>query len=190
MNALNHDYPKQEISEKPEDFSLLSDVERRVYGVCLKMTKNAAEAEDLTQDVFVKLYHKIGSFRGESAFSTWLHRTTVNTVLMHFRKQKTIKEQTTEDGEFSEHILRKAELGAAQPLSRIEMTQAIAGLPNGYRKVFILHDIQGFDHEEIGQILGCAVGTSKSQLHKARRKMRRLLSAKTDFNGRDLLPAG
>ncbi|MFZ0061743.1 MAG: RNA polymerase sigma factor [Pyrinomonadaceae bacterium] len=149
---------------------------RRVYAVCLRMTQNVAEAEDLAQEAFIQLFRKIGSFRGESAFTTWLHRLTVNQVLMHFRKRSVKLERTTEEGETPVQIVRGTENPNKMPvLDRIGLDHALKGLPPGYRSVFVLHDIEGHDHEEIAKILGVAVGTSKSQLHKARMKLRRLL---------------
>ncbi|HKC62713.1 MAG TPA: RNA polymerase sigma factor [Pyrinomonadaceae bacterium] len=149
---------------------------RRVYSLCLRMTQNVSEAEDLAQEAFVQLFRKIGSFRGESAFTTWLHRLTVNQVLMHFRKRSVRDEKTTEEGETPD----QAVLGTENPsrmhvVDRIALDKAIAQLPPGYRTVFVLHDVEGYEHEEIGRMLGCAVGTSKSQLHKARMKLRNLL---------------
>src|SRR5947209_13954044 len=127
---------------------------RRVYSICLRMTGNVGEAEDLTQDVFVQLHRKLKSFRGESAFTTWLHRLTVNQVLMHFRKRSVRSELTTEDGELPD----SAELGTDQPsampiIDRIALEAAIDQLPPGYRSVFVLHDVQGYEHEEIARIL-------------------------------------
>jgi RNA polymerase sigma-70 factor (ECF subfamily) len=149
---------------------------RRVYNLCLRMTQNISEAEDLTQEVFIQLFRKIGSFRGESAFTTWLHRMTVNQVLMHFRKLKVRDEKISADGETPDQIVP----GTANPnrmpvVDRIALDNAIAQLPPGYRTAFILHDIEGYEHEEIARMLGCSVGTSKSQLHKARLKLRKLL---------------
>ena len=149
---------------------------RRVYSLCLRMTTNTAEAEDLAQEVFIQLFRKIGSFRGESAFTTWLHRLTVNQVLMHFRKRGVRLEQTTDDGETPVQVVA----GTANPNSmpvvdRIALDKAVSQLPPGYRTVFILHDVEGHEHEEIARLLGCSVGTSKSQLHKARMKLRGLL---------------
>lgn len=149
---------------------------RRVYSVCLRMTRRASEAEDLTQNVFIQLFRKLKTFRGESSFTTWLHRLTVNEVLMHFRKNAVKKERTTEDGTTPIQIVR----GTGNPatmsvVDRIALDEAIRRLSPGYRAVFILHDVEGYEHEQIGKILGCAVGTSKSQLHKARLKLRRLL---------------
>lgn len=152
---------------------------RRVYAICLRMLKNTNEAEDLTQDVFIQLHRKIGSFRGDSAFTTWLHRLTVNQVLMHFRKRTVKFEKTTEEGDAPEQIVRGSERPSKMPVvDKIAIQNAIKELPNGYRNVFVLHDIEGFEHEEVARILGCSVGTSKSQLHKARLKLRKLLKRK------------
>lgn len=149
---------------------------RRVYSICLRMTGNVAEAEDLTQEVFIQLHRKIGSFRGEAAFTTWLHRLTVNQVLMHFRKRSVRSELTTDDGEMPDSIDPETINPEAMPIvDRIGLESAIAQLPNGYRTVFVLHDVEGYEHEEIARLLGCSAGTSKSQLHKARLKLRRLL---------------
>jgi len=149
---------------------------RRVYSICLRMTGNIAEAEDLTQEVFIQLHRKIGSFRGEAAFTTWLHRLTVNQVLMHFRKRSVRSELTTDDGEMPDSIDPDTINPEAMPIvDRIGLENAIAQLPNGYRTVFVLHDVEGYEHEEIAKLLGCSAGTSKSQLHKARLKLRRLL---------------
>jgi RNA polymerase sigma-70 factor (ECF subfamily) len=149
---------------------------RRVYSLCLRMTGNTSEAEDLAQEVFIQLYRKIGSFRGESAFTTWLHRLTVNQVLMHFRKRGVKLEQTTDDGDTPVQIVAGTEDPMKMPVvDRIALDAAVAQLPPGYRTVFVLHDVEGHEHEEIARMLGCSVGTSKSQLHKARMKLRLLL---------------
>jgi RNA polymerase sigma-70 factor (ECF subfamily) len=153
---------------------------RKVYALCLRMTGNTAEAEDLTQEVFVQVFRKLGTFRGESAFSTWLHRLTVNHVLMYFRKCRRRREQLTEDGELPERIIRGRNVLRSFPiLDRLALDEAIVKLAPGYRAVFVLHDVEGLQHLEIANILGCSVGTSKSQLHKARMKMRRLLRQPT-----------
>lgn len=154
---------------------------RRVYSICLRMLQNASEAEDLTQDVFIQLYRKIGSFRGDSAFTTWLHRLTVNQVLMHFRKRTVKFEKTTEEGETPVQIVSGTENPYKMPIvDKIALENAIEQLPNGYKNVFVLHDVEGFEHEEVARILGCSVGTSKSQLHKARLKLRKLLGKKAN----------
>ena len=153
---------------------------RRVYGLCLRMTANVAEAEDLTQDVFVQVFRKMGSFRGEAAFGTWLHRVTVNQVLMHFRKNHVRKEKTTEDGEMPVMATEvHSRPGQSSILDRVILNEVIARLPLGYRTVLILHDVKGLQHDEIAQTLRCSIGTSKSQLYKARRKLRALLTRRT-----------
>src|SRR5437870_5417020 len=150
--------------------------QRRVYNLCLRMTNNIPEAEDLTQEVFIHLFSKIGSFRGESAFTTWLHRLTVNKVLMHFRTNKKYRNQTALDDML--HEPRAGEtLNHSRPLTwdRITLERAVMQLPPGYRAVFILHDIEGYDHAEVARMCGNSIGTSKSQLHKARNKLRSFL---------------
>jgi RNA polymerase sigma-70 factor, ECF subfamily len=154
---------------------------RRVYSICLRMLQNAYEAEDLTQDVFIQLYRKIGSFRGDSAFTTWLHRMTVNQVLMHFRKRTVKFEKTTEEGETPVQLVPGTENPFKMPIvDKIALENAIDQLPAGYKNVFMLHDVEGFEHEEVAKILGCSVGTSKSQLHKARLKLQKLLKKKAN----------
>lgn len=150
---------------------------RRVYSLCLRMLGNATQAEDLTQEVFLQLYRKIGSFRGDSAFTTWLHRLTVNQVLMHFRKRGVKLEHTTEEGDFSQVI--DTPLQSTRRISivdKLALEKAISELPPGYRTVFVLHDVEGYEHEEIAKQLGVSVGTSKSQLHKARMRLREFLT--------------
>lgn len=149
---------------------------RRVYAICLRMTANPEEAEDLTQETFIQLFNKIGSFRGESAFTTWLHRMTVNQVLMHFRRRKSRPEYTTEEGETPVQIVQGTENENRMPVvDRIALEDAVKQLAPGYRSVFVLHDVEGHEHNEIAEMLGISEGTSKSQLHKARLKLRDLL---------------
>lgn len=148
----------------------------KVYALCLRMTGNTAEAEDLSQEVFVQVFRKLATFRGKSAFTTWLHRLTVNQVLMHFRKSRSRKEQLTELGELPDQLIKSGKLLTSfSILDRLALDEAIVKLAPGYRAVFILHDLEGLEHFEISNILGCSVGTSKSQLHKARMRMRKLL---------------
>ena len=150
---------------------------RRVYSTCLGMTQNVSEAEDLTQEVFIHLFRTIGSFRGESAFTTWLHRLTVNHVLMHFRKRRVRYEQTTENGYLPVQIVA----GTTDPqrmrvVDRILLSEVIAQLPEGYREAIIMHDIEGLEHKEIAQIRGRSIGTSKSQLYRGRTMLRALIT--------------
>ena len=146
---------------------------RRVYAQCLRMTRSVAEAEDLTQEVFIQLYRKLKTFRGDSLFTTWLHRLTANAVLMHFRKIAARPEKTTDDAETLNSFAGATPNGSV--IDRIALDEAIRQLSPGYQAVLILHDIEGYEHQQISKMLGCAVGTSKSQLHKARMKLRRLL---------------
>ena len=163
-----------------EAFEILYDLHRRrVYSLCLRMTANTAEAEDLTQEAFLQLFRKIGTFRGESAFSTWLHRMAVNVVLMRLRK-KGLPLVPLEDTVETEEEGPKKELGApdavlAGSVDRMELQRAVEALPPGYRSIFVLHDVEGYEHNEIASLVGCSIGNSKSQLHKARMKLRELL---------------
>ena len=155
---------------------------RRVYSLCLRMTGNTAEAEDLTQEAFLQLYRKIGTFRGESAFSTWLHRLAVNVVLMHLRKKGLATVSLEESLEPQQEDGRRKDIGArdnvlAGAVDRVSLERAIENLPPGYRVIFVLHDVEGFEHNEIAQMMGCSIGNSKSQLHKARMKLRDFLRA-------------
>jgi RNA polymerase sigma-70 factor (ECF subfamily) len=154
---------------------------RRVYSVVLRMVGNTAEAEDLTQEAFLQLFRKIHTFRGDSAFSTWLHRLAVNVVLMKLRKKtlpatsldETMKPEDESSGP-------KLEIGGpdqalAGSIDRVNLERAVAKLPPGYRQVFLLHDVQGFEHNEIASLMECSIGNSKSQLHKARTRLREIL---------------
>lgn len=153
---------------------------RNVYGICLRMLRNSAEAEDLTQQAFLQLFRKIGSFRGESGFSTWLHRVTVKVVLMHLRRKKIVEvlvddvEQCTAPAEGPNHHAfgDTTMLGA---IDRLHLFRAIRKLPAGYKRLFVMHDVIGYQHNEIAEMLGCSLGCSKSQLHRARKQLRRLL---------------
>jgi RNA polymerase sigma-70 factor, ECF subfamily len=165
-----------------EAFQALYDRhKRRVYSLCLRMTANTAEAEDLTQEAFLQLYRKIATFRGESAFSTWLHRLSVNVVLMHLRKKSlpVVSLEETTQGSGEEDAPKKDfgadDLALAGSLDRLQLQRAVDDLPPGYRMIFVLHDIQGYEHNEIAAMVGCSVGNSKSQLHKARMKLRDML---------------
>ena len=150
---------------------------KRVYSLCFRMLGNASQAEDLTQEVFLQVFKKIGSFRGDSAFTTWLHRLTINQVLMHFRKRGVKLEHTSEEGDFTNVV--ETPLQSTRRISmvdRLALEKAISELPPGYRTVFVLHDVQGYEHEEISNLLDVSIGTSKSQLHKARMRLRELLT--------------
>ncbi len=152
---------------------------RRVYSLCLRMTANTAEAEDLTQEAFLQLYRKIGTFRGESAFSTWLHRLSVNVVLMQLRRKSlpvvSLEETTQGEEDTPKKDFGAEDLALAGSIDRLQLQKAVDDLPPGYRTIFVLHDVEGYEHNEIATIVGCSIGNSKSQLHKARMKLRDLL---------------
>ena len=154
---------------------------RRVYGLCLRMVGNTAEAEDLTQEAFLLLFRKLHTFRGESAFSSWLHRLVVNTVLMHLRK-KSLPAISIEAASGPDDDTARSRMDIATPdlllegsIDRINLGRCIAQLPAGSREIFVLHDIQGYQHNEIAEMLGRSEGVSKSQLHRARKRLRELL---------------
>jgi RNA polymerase sigma-70 factor (ECF subfamily) len=154
---------------------------RRVYALCLRMVSNPADAEDLAQEAFLQLFRKISTFRGESAFSTWLHRMTVNVVLMRLRKKTlptdSLEETLDPDSENSgpKRDVGTVDLRLSGAVDRVNLERSIEKLPPGYKTVFVLHDVQGFEHNEIASIMGRSVGNSKSQLHKARTRLRELL---------------
>ena len=145
------------------------------------MVSNPSDAEDLAQEAFLQLFRKIGTFRGESAFSTWLHRMTVNVVLMRLRKKSlpaASLEETTEPDEESggpRKDIGAPDLRLSGAIDRVNIERSIQQLPPGYKTVFVLHDVQGYEHNEIADMMGCSVGNSKSQLHKARTRLRELL---------------
>jgi RNA polymerase sigma-70 factor (ECF subfamily) len=164
---------------------------RRVYAVCLRMLKDPAEAEELTQEAFLLLFRKIHTFRGESAFSTWLHRLAVNRVLMCLRRKTLQAVSLDEPLDANETSGPPAiDLGCVDQvlegsLDRINLERCIKRLPTGYRTIFLLHDVQGYKHQEIAEILGRSVGDSKSQLHKARGQLRSMLHELERAKGRD-----
>lgn len=144
----------------------------RVYAICLRILADSGRAQELTQDVFVRLWEMIGTFRGESAFSSWLYRLAVNVVLVDLRakKRRTARVMTTDnlspydkDGHIS------------NPGSAIDLERAIAAIPEQARAVFVLHDVEGYHHDEIAALMGVAAGTSKAQLHRARKLLREAL---------------
>jgi RNA polymerase sigma-70 factor (ECF subfamily) len=157
----------------PTAFRALYDAHvGRVHALCLRLAGDRVLAEELTQDVFVRAWHQLGSYRGESAFSTWLHRVAVNEVMGRFRSRgRRDRHESAQDLE----VLDPAASRSAEPGPAIDLDQAIAELPNGARRIFVLHDVEGYQHEEIAQMTGIASGTSKAQLHRARRLLRERL---------------
>ena len=153
---------------------------KRVYSVCLQMTKDVADAEDLTQEAFMQVFRSINSFRGDSAFSTWLYRVAVNTVLMKLRRRKSppvlsLDEPVSSDSPSLKREVGKEDLSLSGAIDRIALRRAIEELPGGCRQIFDLHEVEGYQHHEIAELLQCSIGNSKSQLHKAKMKMRGLL---------------
>jgi RNA polymerase sigma-70 factor, ECF subfamily len=144
----------------------------RVFSVCARMVSDRQLAEELTQDVFVRAWQKLGLFRGESAFSTWLHRIAVNVVLNRRKADGRLKGRDGGDDETIETIASRP----GTPGDLMDLEGAIAKLPPGARRVFVLHDVEGYRHEEIGQMLGITSGGSKAQLHRARMLLREALS--------------
>jgi RNA polymerase sigma-70 factor (ECF subfamily) len=168
---------------------LYSAHKRQVYSLCLHMTGNIGEAEDLTQEAFLQFYRKINTFRGESALSTWFHRLTVNVVLMHLRKKglqlNSLDEMMEPDSEQRPgRSFGAPDLVLSGAIDRLALQRAISDLPAGYRLVFVLHDIEGFEHNEIASLLDFSIGNSKSQLHKARMKLRESLRSLSQREGR------
>lgn len=168
---------------------LYSTHKRRIYSLCLRMVGNAAEAEDLTQEAFLQLHRKIATFRGDSAFSTWLHRLAINVVLMHLRKKglalMSLDEAmapTHDDG--PGRSFGVPDLALAGSIDRLALERAVADLPAGYKLIFVLHDVEGYEHNEIAGMLDCSIGNSKSQLHKARLKLRDALRASLHGGGK------
>ena len=160
--------------------SLFNTHKNKIYSLCLRMTSNTAEAEDLTQDAFLQVFRKLSSFRGDSALSTWLYRVAVNTVLMHFRKKGlrpiSLEEPTNQEPGAPKREHGKVDGRLSTTVDRIALTRALQELPAGYRTIFLLHEVKGYQHHEIARLLCCSVGNSKSQLHKAKARMRELLS--------------
>ena len=154
----------------------------RVYRLCLKMTHgDTSLSEDLTQEAFLQVYRKIKTFRGDSAFATWLHRVAFNVVLMHLRRNF-IKEESFDEPRQQDDGPVKKDFGTCDlrlkgATDRATIGRVLDSLPPGYRMIFVLHDIYGYEHNEIAEILCCSIGNSKSQLHKAREKVRLLLAA-------------
>ncbi len=144
----------------------------RVFSLCARMLGDRVLAEEVTQDVFVRVWQKLPGFRGESAFATWLHRVAVNVVLSRRKTLGVSNARTAED----EHVLDTAPTRSEPVAERMDLDDAIARLPNGARRVFVLHDVQGFTHEEIGEQLGITPGGSKAQLHRARLLLRAALN--------------
>jgi RNA polymerase sigma-70 factor, ECF subfamily len=183
----NGDIPEEEIIRqaregKAEAFEqLYRRYSKRVYHLCLRMVKNEADAEDMTQEAFMRVFRKIHTFQGKSAFSTWLHRVSVNTVLMSLRKKKRVEIPLENDDRYEEEpgVPRQIPGGPDPSLAglfdRENLKRVFRLMPDGYKRMVVLHDVFGYEHNEIASLMNCSVGNSKSQLHKARVRMRNLL---------------
>jgi RNA polymerase sigma-70 factor (ECF subfamily) len=145
----------------------------RVFNVAWRMLGNAADAEDALQEVFLQAYRKIGGFKGESALGTWLYRMAVNLCLDRLRSRAGRDGRQT--GSLEDSPPKAASTTREMIVNRLDLERAIARLPDGARAAFVLHDVEGFAHQEVGSILGVSEGTSKSQVHKARMKLREWL---------------
>lgn len=145
----------------------------RVYAVCLRMTRDKSQAEDLTQEAFIRAWQKLKSFRGESAFSTWLHRLTVNLTLTHLRSRSRRNEREVLTGDYQAFDKKGR---PPVPRERVDLEAAIGALPEGARRVFVLYEIEGYRHQEIADMMGIASGTTKAQLHRARKMLREALT--------------
>jgi RNA polymerase sigma-70 factor, ECF subfamily len=179
--------PEKEIIRQAQEGSVEAFEElyrrysKRVYHLCLRMVKNENQAEDLTQEAFLRVFRKIHTFEGKSAFSTWLHRVSVNTVLMSLRKKRLVEVPLENDGAYEQESAAPGQtLGGPDPsltglFDRENLVRALRELPEGYKRMLVLHDALGYEHNEIAAIVSCSVGNSKSQLHKARARMRALL---------------
>lgn len=143
----------------------------KIYALCLRIIADRSRAEELTQDVFVRAWENIGSFRGDSLFSTWLYRLAVNVVLVDMRSAKRRALRFFRLGDVMKFIKRVEH----QPHSTMDLETAMASLPEKARMIFILHDVEGYKHEEIGEMLGITSGTTKAQLHRARKLLREVL---------------
>jgi len=151
---------------------LYREHEGRVFAVCLRMIANTSRAEELTQDVFVRVWEMLGTFRGESAFSSWLHRVAVNVVLVNIRSQQRYQQRVTTVDDLESY---DRENSLSRPGESIDLETAMTRLPKQARAIFVLHDIEGYRHEEIAKSMGLAVGTTKGQLHRARKLLREVL---------------
>src|SRR5258708_11703629 len=164
----------------------------RVYSVCLRLTNNTAEAEDLTQDAFVQVLRKLATFRGDSALSTWLYRIAVNTVLMRFRK-KALRQVSLDEPFNQDAKVVRREYGSRDDrltgcVDRIALARAIKELPDDHQTIFLLHEVEGYEHQEISELLDCSVGNSQSQLHKAKLRIREVLGMALEANQITLAP--
>jgi RNA polymerase sigma-70 factor, ECF subfamily len=180
------DYPSPSVAGDSSDVALAASGDRRaferlyrshvnrVFAVCARMVSDRTHAEELTQDVFVRAWDKLALFRGESAFGTWLHRLAVNVVLNARKSEGRHRSRFEDDGDTIDDLPQGG--AVSLPGAAIDLEAAIASLPPGARRVFVLHDVEGYKHEEIAEMLGITAGGSKAQLHRARHLLRENLN--------------
>ncbi len=176
---------------QPQDFEgIYRRYSKLVFAICLRMTRDEAEAQDLMQEAFIQLLQKLGTFRGESAFSTWLYRLVVNVVLMEFRRKRRRGEESLEGLQDPQHqpgrplpVISAPDRNLLGVIDGVSLQRALAQLPQGCRRVFVLHDIEGYEHHEIAEIVACSIGNTKSQLHRARLRLRKLLARRSPRGG-------
>lgn len=169
---------------KLEDFEgIYRRYSKLVFAICLRMTRDEAEAQDLMQEAFIQLLQKLGTFRGESAFSTWLYRLVVNVVLMELRRKRRRREESLEGLQDPQDqpgrplpVISVPDKNLLGVIDKVSLQRALAQLPQGYRQMLVLHDIEGYEHHEIAELVACSVGNTKSQLHRARLRLRKLLA--------------
>src|SRR6185369_7896441 len=155
---------------------------RRVFAICKRMINDESIAEDLVQETFLCAFRRLNTFRGDSLFSTWLHRIAVNAALMHIRRTKidpcakSVEIQPADEDDFQRDFFTVRDHRLMNTADRIRLERAVGKLPPGYRIMFILHDIEGYEHSEIASLIGCSAGNTKSQLHKARKRLRQILA--------------
>lgn len=165
--------------EAPKTFEeLYRDYYRHIYNKCYRMLCNAADAEDMAQETVIQAQKKLDSFNGNAAFTSWLHRVTINQVLMSFRKKRLHTVELTPANEVDINNDYTKDNGD-NIINILELEKAVEKLPPGYRQIFLLHDVEGYEHKEIANMLGITTGTTKSQLHKARLRLRELLCNQT-----------
>jgi RNA polymerase sigma-70 factor (ECF subfamily) len=189
--AIQEPAPPSDVSQpyEPSDAALAAAGDRRaferiyrthvgrIYALCVRMCSDRALAEELTQDVFVRAWEKLGSFRGDSSFGTWLHRVGVNVVINRMQAERRDRNRAVTGRDEEDDVIAALPARPVTPGDRMDLDQAIAALPPGARRIFVLHDVEGYRHEEIAEQLGITSGGSKAQLHRARLLLREALSS-------------
>jgi len=167
-------FPSKEAWATADEFEQLYRQQApRIYALACRMAGSPEDGEDLLQEIFLQAYRKLGTFKGDSTIGTWLYRLALNHCLDYVRSRQAKTRKLTEslDGQTTEPAARRD-----TPIARLDLDRALERLPDGCREAFVLHDVEGFDHKEVGEMLGIAEGTSKSQVFKARMKLRAMLT--------------